>query len=65
MPGLAESLKLAAPHLSYTTDYADRTVTTTGEDEALKVIIEDMSEDIYLGVLNKIRRLDRKAAAGN
>ena len=42
-----------------------RVYTTTGEDEALKVIIEDMSEDIYLGVLNKIRRLDRKAAAGN
>ena len=53
------------PKKLYTTDYADRTVTTTGEDEALKVIIEDMSEDIYLGVLNKIRRLDRKAAAGN
>ncbi len=53
------------PKKLYTTDYADRTVTTTGEDEALKVIIEDMSEDIYLGVLNKIRRMDRKAAAGN
>jgi hypothetical protein len=29
------------------------------------VIIEDMSEDIYLGVLTKIRKMDRKAAAGN
>ena len=53
------------PKKLYTTDYTDRTITTTGEDEALKVIIEDMSEDIYLGVLNKIRRMDRKAAAGN
>ena len=53
------------PKKLYTTDFTDRTITTTGEDEALKVIIEDMSEDIYLGVLNKIRRMDRKAAAGN
>ena len=53
------------PKKLYTTDFIDRTITTTGEDEALKVIIEDMSEDIYLGVLNKIRRMDRKAAVGN
>jgi hypothetical protein len=33
------------------------------EDEALKLIIEDMSEHIYLGILNKIRKQNQQTPA--
>ncbi len=40
----------------YTSDYAVQVATSAADDEALSIIIEDMSENIYLGVLNKLRK---------
>lgn len=44
----------------YTSDYADKQTT---EDKALLVIIDDMSQDIYLGTLEKLRKQNKKAQA--
>ncbi len=40
----------------YSSDYAVQVATSAADDEALSIIIEDMSENIYLGVLNKLRK---------
>ena len=44
------------PGKLYTADYNVQTVNTTADDMALATIIDEMSEDIYLGTLNKIRK---------
>jgi hypothetical protein len=44
------------PKKLYTEDYTVKTVTSAADDEALAKIIEDMSEEIYLGTLNRIRK---------
>ena len=48
------------PKKLYTEDYENAKVTTDSENQALSTIIDDMSEDIYLGVLDKIRRQSLK-----
>lgn len=40
----------------YTADNTVRVATSAADDEALSIIIEDMSENIYLGVLKKLRK---------
>jgi hypothetical protein len=44
------------PKKLYTADYTVKTANSTADDEALAKIIDDMSENIYLGTLNKIRK---------
>ena len=44
------------PRKLYTEDYSARTISVAAEDEALEKIIEDMSENIYLGTLNRLRQ---------
>lgn len=44
------------PNKLYTADYTVKTATIAADDEALAKIIDDLSEDIYLGALNKIRK---------
>ncbi len=48
------------PKKLYTDDFEKKTVTTDSENQALLAIIDDMSEDIYLGVLDKLRRQGKK-----
>lgn len=40
----------------YTADYTVQVASIAADDEALSKIIEDMSEDIFLGTLNKLRK---------
>lgn len=40
----------------YTADYTVQVASSAADDEALGKIIEDMSENIYLGVLKKLRK---------
>jgi hypothetical protein len=40
----------------YTADYTVSSATIAADDQALAKIIDDMSEDIYIGALNKIRK---------
>lgn len=47
----------------YTADYSSTTPNATADDEALAMIINDMSEDIYLGTLKKIRKQNTQAQA--
>ncbi len=53
------------PRKLYTADYESSTVDSAADDIALKEIIEDMSEDIYLGTLNKIRKQNKQASPVN
>lgn len=46
------------PRKLYTEDYSARTISTAAEDQALDKIIENMSEDIYIGTLNRLREQD-------
>ena len=61
-----------APSKLYTADYTEETDTSVDDDgtlstddEALSKIIDDMSEHIYLGVLNKIRKQQTQAQPTN
>jgi hypothetical protein len=49
------------PDKLYTADYSIPTATIVADNEALSKIIDDMSEEIYLGVLNKIRKAQKQA----
>jgi hypothetical protein len=53
------------PDKLYTADFTVAPTTVTSDDEALAKIIEDMSEEIYLGALNRIRKQNKKTAAPN
>ena len=48
------------PHDVWTEDYNTLNETAETEDEALKQIIDDISEKIYLGTLDKLRRENMK-----
>lgn len=47
------------PNQLWTEDYPSQTVNATIEDEALDEIIEDLSESIYLGTLQRLRKQDK------
>lgn len=53
------------PNKLYTADYTVQTATSAADDEALSKIIDDMSENIYLGVLNKLRKQQTQAQPAN
>jgi len=44
------------PSKLYTADYNVKSINTAGDDIALAKILDEMSEDIYLGTLKKIRK---------
>jgi len=44
------------PNELWTEDYPSRTLNSTAENKALEIIIDDLSERIYLGTLNKLRK---------
>ena len=48
------------PRKLYTEDFSARTISTAAENQALDRIIENMSENIYLGTLNRLRLLNRE-----
>ena len=48
------------PHELWTEDYNARTIDTSAENEALDQIIDDLSERIYLGTLERIRKQNRE-----
>lgn len=50
------------PSRVYTEDYGAQTINATAEKEALDLIIEDMSERIYLGTLERIREQNLSTA---
>jgi hypothetical protein len=50
------------PNKLYTADYTVKTATSAADDAALAKIIDDMSEDIYLGALHKIRKQQTQQA---
>lgn len=53
------------PNKLYTADYTVPTSTLGADDEALVKIIDDMSEDIYLGALNRIRKQHNQQTQAN
>ena len=53
------------PNKLYTADNTARTAASTTDDEALAKIINDMSEDIYLGTLSKIRKQQKQMQSAN
>ena len=44
------------PNELWTEDYPARTLSTAAENKALETIIDDLSERIYLGTLDKLRK---------
>lgn len=46
----------------YTADYSVQIANSAADDEALSKIIEDMSEDIYLGTLKQLRKQQAQTA---
>lgn len=48
------------PKKLYTADYTVDYSNTVTDEEALRTIIDDMSEHIYLGTLNKIRKQNQQ-----
>jgi len=53
------------PNKLYTADYSVQLAAVAAEDEALTKIIDDLSEDIYLGALNKIRKQQQQGQPAN
>ena len=51
------------PNELWTEDYAVRDIGTNAETKALAQIVDDLSERIYLGTLDKLREENRRAAA--
>ncbi len=49
----------------YSADYSVKTASSAADDEALAKIIDDMSEDIYLGALQRIRKQHVQAQPAN
>jgi hypothetical protein len=47
------------PEDMWTEDFGTLNETADNEDEALKIILDDISEKIYLGVLDKLRKQNR------
>lgn len=48
-------------NILYSADYTVQAATSAADDEALSKIIDDMSENIYLGILNKLRKQQMQA----
>lgn len=44
------------PGKLYTADYTEKRVSASGDEIALREIVDDMSEEIYVGTLHRIRR---------
>ncbi|NQS71697.1 MAG: hypothetical protein HQQ73_06030 [Desulfobulbaceae bacterium] len=44
------------PGKLYTADYTEKRVSAAGDEIALREIVDDISEEIYLGTLHRIRR---------
>lgn len=53
------------PGKLYTADYQTVTAVASGDDQALSEIIEDLSEDIYIGTLSKIKKQQTQQKPGN
>jgi len=53
------------PGKLYSADYTVSSATTAADDVALAKIIDDLSEDIYLGALNKIRKQQKQVQPAN
>jgi hypothetical protein len=49
------------PSKLYSADYSVSTVSSAADEEALTKIIDDLSEDIYLGALKRIRKQQAQA----
>lgn len=49
----------------YSADYSVKTASSAADEEALTKIIDDMSEDIYLGALQRIRKQHMQAQPAN
>ncbi len=60
----AGKLLWEVPNELWTEDYNARTINTSAENEALKQIIDDLSERIYLGTLERIRKQNRTGQPG-
>ncbi len=44
------------PAKLYTADYTEKRISSTGDEVALREIVDDLAEDIYIGTLHRIRR---------
>lgn len=44
------------PSKLYTADYTEKRISSTGDEVALREIVDDLAEDIYMGTLHRIRR---------
>lgn len=51
------------PGKLYTADYTEQRVSSSGDEISLREIVDDMSEDIYVGTLHRIRRQMQTAPA--
>jgi len=51
------------PNELWTEDYPARTLSTSAENKALETIIDDLSERIYLGTLDKLRKQNMSKSA--
>lgn len=44
------------PSKLYTADYTEKKISAAGDELALREIVDDIAEDIYMGTLHRIRR---------
>ena len=56
-----DKLLWEVPSQTWTEDYPAKTLSTSAENQALTQIIDNLAEHIYLGTLDKLRRLNRQA----
>ncbi len=52
------------PNELWTEDYPSRTLSSAAENRALTIIIDDLSERIYLGTLSKLRKENMSSQTG-
>ena len=48
------------PRKLYTADYTEKKISAAGDELALREIVDDIAEDIYMGTLHRIRRQQAK-----
>ena len=51
------------PSKLYTADYTEKKISAAGDELALREIVDDIAEDIYMGTLHRIRRQQAKEPA--
>lgn len=51
------------PGKLYTADYTEKRVSASGDEIALREIVDDISEEIYVGALHRIRRQAESTSA--